>query len=66
MSERAWDEYLAWTRGAAEGQYEVTEARAWERLQAEILRASVVPTSLEPVDICFEPDEGFPGTFTPE
>lgn len=45
--QRAWDEYVAWVRGAAEGQYEITEARAWERLQAARLRDTVVPCELE-------------------
>jgi hypothetical protein len=44
--QRAWSEYLAWTRGAIPNQYELTEARAWERLQ----RAVIGPTldALEP------------------
>lgn len=35
--ERAWSEYLAWTRGASPGQYEETELRAWARYQRAVL-----------------------------
>lgn len=46
MSERdAWNEYLAWTRGADPDQYEITEQLAWQRLQ----RAQLV--SLPPLVI---------------
>lgn len=34
---RAWAEYRAWTAGATPGEYERTEARAWERLQRALL-----------------------------
>lgn len=49
MSEqRDWDEYLAWTRGAAPGQYESTEEKAWRRLEDARLRRSVEQFELRP------------------
>lgn len=65
MSEqRDWDEYLAWTRGAAPGQYESTEEKAWRRLEDARLRRSVATFDLvapepEPASTYEIEDPGF-------
>ena len=44
--ERAWNEYLAWTRGAIPSQYELTEERAWSRLQRDVIWLRLRPYSV--------------------
>lgn len=41
--QRAWDEYLAWTRNADPKEYALTEDRAWKRLERALLWFGVVP-----------------------
>lgn len=40
--QRAWREYLDWTRGAIPKEYDLTEQRAWERLQRDVLWVRVL------------------------
>jgi hypothetical protein len=49
---RAWGEYLSWTRGAAEGQYEITEERAWHRLERALLPLRLRPWLSPPPSSC--------------
>lgn len=59
--QRAWNEYLAWTRGAATGQYAETEERAWSRLQRAVLALRIRPYTLrEPQREDVEQWENFP------
>lgn len=48
--ERAWLEYLAWTRGAIPSQYVLTERRAWERLQRALHPIVADLDGLQPAD----------------
>lgn len=48
VEQRAWAEYLDWTRGAADGQYEVTEEKAWARLQGALIALRLRPYTLRP------------------
>ena len=47
---RDWSEYLAWTRGAVPEQYELTERRAWERLQRALHPIVADLDGLQPAD----------------
>jgi hypothetical protein len=52
--QRAWSEYLAWTRNAAPWQYVETEERAWHRLERALLPLRLRPWLAAPPSSCTE------------